>query len=383
MDVNLNQETVCTRDHLRLLLCGDVMTGRAIDQIMPWSVDPVLYEPVVWSAGDYITLAERFHGPIPRNVGPDYIWGDALALTEAMAPDVRIANLETAVTTSDDYAPKGINYRMHPANVTCLQAAQLDICTLANNHVLDWGAKGLLETLGVLRGAGIKTAGAGTDLCEAVAPAVQRVGRRRVLVFAGGHTSSGVDPDWAATFHRPGIHLLRDFSPQTVAEVAEAIRLQRRSGDVVVYSVHWGGNWGYEVPEEHRAFAHGLIDEAGVDLVFGHSSHHPKGIEVYRNKLILYGCGDLINDYEGISGHEAFRPDLRVIYFPLLDDRGNLERLDMAVLEARGFALHEPAAQDVRWVGNRLAKVSEQFGVAVTNRGDSSALIGFTNSGRN
>ncbi|MEQ9547603.1 MAG: CapA family protein [Marinobacter sp.] len=355
---------------IRLLLCGDVMTGRGIDQIMPKSVDPILFEPVVQSAEEYVTLAKRRHGSIPRNVEPDYIWGDALPLMRAMAPDVSIANLETAVTTSDDRQLKGINYRMHPANVACLQTAHLDVCTLANNHVLDWGKDGLLETLDVLSDAEIKTTGAGIHLKDATTPAVVPVGERRVLVFAGGHTDSGIDPRWEATARDPGVHLLRDFSSRTLDGIALAVKSLRRDDDVVVYSVHWGDNWGYDVPEEHRAFAHALIDDAGVDLVFGHSSHHPKGIEVYRNKLILYGCGDLINDYEGISGYEAFRPDLRVIYFPLLDHCGDLERLDMAVLKASGFTLHRPAAEDVDWLADRLAEVSRESGVAIRSSGD-------------
>ena len=139
---------------------------------------------------------------------------------------------------------------------------------------------------------------------------------------------------------------------------------------MVVYSIHWGGNWGYDVPEEQQAFARALIDEAGVDLVFGHSSHHPKGIEVYRNKLILYGCGDLINDYEGISGHEAFRSDLRVLYFPVVGDRGDLDRLEMAVLKSRGFALHRPEAEDVAWMGDCLTKASRAFGTGIRCAGD-------------
>lgn len=61
------------------------------------------------------------------------------------------------------------------------------------------------------------------------------------------------------------------------------------------------GNWGYGVTRRTREFAHELLDHAGVDLIHGHSSHHPLGIEVYRDKLILYGCGDFINDYEGIG----------------------------------------------------------------------------------
>ncbi|WP_166263616.1 CapA family protein [Marinobacter caseinilyticus] len=357
-------------NHLRLLLCGDVMTGRGIDQIMPRSVDPILFESVVQSAVDYIALAERRHGPIPRNVEPHYIWGEALPLMQAMSPDVRIANLETAVTTSGDRQHKGINYRMHPANVACLQAAHLDVCTLANNHVLDWGERGLRETLEVLRDAGIKTAGAGIDLNDAMAPAVQPAGERRVLIFAGGYRNSGIDPGWAATPHGPGVHLLPDFSSRTAAGIAQAVQSLRRDDDVVVYSVHWGSNWGYDVPEPHRAFAHTLIDEAGVDLVFGHSSHHPKGIEVYRNKLILYGCGDLINDYEGIAGYEAFHPDLRVIYFPLLDHCSDLKGLDMAVLETGGFALHRAPAEKVDWLGGCLAAVSRESGVGIRSSGD-------------
>jgi Putative enzyme of poly-gamma-glutamate biosynthesis (capsule formation) len=76
----------------------------------------------------------------------------------------------------------------------------------------------------------------------------------------------------------------------------------KQQGDIVVASIHWGGNWDYKVPREQREFAHKLIDEAGVDVIHGHSSHHIKGIEVYRGKLIMYGCSDLLNDYEGISG---------------------------------------------------------------------------------
>jgi poly-gamma-glutamate capsule biosynthesis protein CapA/YwtB (metallophosphatase superfamily) len=73
-------------------------------------------------------------------------------------------------------------------------------------------------------------------------------------------------------------------------------------GDIVVASIHWGGNWGYRIPSAHIAFAHALIDKSQVDVIHGHSSHHPIGLEVYKGKLVIYGCGDFINDYEGISG---------------------------------------------------------------------------------
>ena len=123
------------------------MLGRGIDQIMRCPSDPTLYESYVTSALGYVELAERANGPIPRKCSFDYVWGQALGDLDAARPAARIINLETSITTSMSPAPKGINYKMHPGNVSCLKAAKVDCCVLANNHVLDWGREGLLETL--------------------------------------------------------------------------------------------------------------------------------------------------------------------------------------------------------------------------------------------
>jgi poly-gamma-glutamate synthesis protein (capsule biosynthesis protein) len=140
----------------RLFLCGDVMTGRGIDQILPHPSAPALYEPYIRSALDYVRIAQRANGHIPKPVDFEYVWGDALEALGESAVDARIVNLETAITRSDDYwRGKGINYRMHPHNLACLNAANIDCCVLANNHVLDWGYAGLSETLVSLRQAGI------------------------------------------------------------------------------------------------------------------------------------------------------------------------------------------------------------------------------------
>jgi poly-gamma-glutamate capsule biosynthesis protein CapA/YwtB (metallophosphatase superfamily) len=120
---------------LNLFLCGDVMTGRGIDQLLPQPSRPHLYEPYVTDARDYVRLAERASGPIARPVGFDYVWGEARAEIDRRAPQLRIVNLETAITTSEDAWPgKGIHYRMHPANVGVLTAARIDACALANSH---------------------------------------------------------------------------------------------------------------------------------------------------------------------------------------------------------------------------------------------------------
>src|SRR5713226_1537518 len=144
--MRLNQaEAIC------LFLCGDVMTGRGIDQVLPHPGNPVLYESYVRDARDYVQLAERVNGPIPRPVDLEYIWGDALEELQRAGTDLRIINLETSITRSGSPWPnKGIHYRMHPLNVGCITAAGVDCCCLANNHVLDWGYEGLEETLQTL-----------------------------------------------------------------------------------------------------------------------------------------------------------------------------------------------------------------------------------------
>jgi poly-gamma-glutamate capsule biosynthesis protein CapA/YwtB (metallophosphatase superfamily) len=80
---------------ITLFLCGDVMIGRGVDQIQLNSVHPRLFEPSITNAGDYVRLAERANGRIPRPVAPDYVWG-ALDDIDALAPDARIINLETS-----------------------------------------------------------------------------------------------------------------------------------------------------------------------------------------------------------------------------------------------------------------------------------------------
>jgi poly-gamma-glutamate synthesis protein (capsule biosynthesis protein) len=331
------------------------------------------------SALDYVVLAEQSHGPIPRPVNFGYVWGDALAEWARVAPDVRIVNLETAVTTRDDWQRgKGIHYRMHPSNVPCLTAAHIDCCVLANNHVLDWGEAGLAETLATLRHAHLQTAGAGRDLAAAAAPAVLATARGRVLVFAFGAESSGIPEEWAAAANRPGVNLLADFSDATVARIATQVKAARRPGDVVVASIHWGGNWGYTVPTAHQRFAHGLVEHCAVDVVHGHSSHHPMGIEVYQGHPILYGCGDFLNDYEGISGYEAYRGDLSLMYFLGVDPAsGKLLRLQMVPMQMRRFRLNRASAKDARWLCARLDRESRPLGSQVTAATDGGLELGW------
>jgi poly-gamma-glutamate synthesis protein (capsule biosynthesis protein) len=355
-------------DPITLFLCGDVMTGRGIDQVLPHPGDPRIHESYLKNAQGYVALAEKAHGPIQKPVDDAYIWGDALQEWERVRPDVRVINLETSVTQSDDaWEGKGIHYRMNPQNVPCLTAARIDCCALANNHVLDWGYAGLAETLETLQGAGIRTAGAGRDLAEAEAPAVVDVaGKGRVLVYSYGSPTSGIPVLWAASVDRAGVNLLEDLSERAVQRVRRNVEAAARPGDVVVVSLHWGSNWGYDVPPEQAAFAHRLIDDAGVDVVHGHSSHHVKGIEVYQGRLILYGCGDLLNDYEGIRGYERFRGDLALMYFVTVDPAtGELIRLQMTPMQTRHLRANRASRRDARWLRDVLNREGKQLGTWV------------------
>jgi len=369
-------------NHISLFLCGDVMTGRGIDQVLPHPGDPQLHEPYVISAETYVALAEETNGPIPRPVDFAYIWGDALDELELAAPDVRLINLETAVTRSADYWPgKGIHYRMSPDNMACITAAKIDCCALANNHVLDWGYAGLAETLGSLGKAGIKSAGAGHGVEAAQGPAVIELpGKGRVIVFSLGSETSGIPRQWAASEKNPGVNLLKDFSLNTVRQIARQVRAVKQPGDIVVASIHWGGNWGYDVADDDTDFAHNLIDEAGVDIIHGHSSHHPKGLQVYHNKLVIYGCGDFLNDYEGISGYEAFRDDLTLMYFVRVDPAsGNLVSLNMLPMQIKRFRLNRASGKDVQWLKEVLDRESRKWGARIEMKDGRTLVLQFKN----
>jgi len=360
-----------------LFACGDVMTGRGVDQILPCPGDPRLREAHVGDARAYVRLAERASGPIPRPVDFAWPWGDALGVLDAMAPDVRLINLETAVTRRADFAPgKAVHYRMSPRNLPCVAAARPDVCALANNHVLDFGRTGLAETLAALARAGLTAAGAGADAAAAWQPApVSLPGGGRVLVFSCGTASSGIPPGWAAATARPGVSFLPSLSRASAGALIDRAAAVRQDGDLVVVSIHWGANWGYDVTAEEVRFAHQLID-GGVSLIHGHSSHHPRPVEVYRGRLILYGCGDCIDDYEGISGYEEFRDELRLLYFASLTrGTGTLQALRMVPMRARNMRLWHASPADSRWLAATLSRISHRFGSQIDDQPDGTLLL--------
>jgi poly-gamma-glutamate synthesis protein (capsule biosynthesis protein) len=390
---------------VRIFLCGDVMTGRGIDQILPYPSNPELKEPFVKDARDYIRFAEEVNGKINYPVSFDYIWGDALKELEKEKVDIRIINLETTITTSNNFLPKGINYRMNPKNIDVLKVFKVDVACLANNHILDFGEEGLLETIETLKKNGILTVGAGKNIEEASKPAVIKIDpfpkvrveseKVRVIIFNYADVSSGVPIWWKAEENKAGVNLWdADYTDLTqtrqnkiskwpafhsvsytsssaksafysTKSALNKISAGSASSSVKsafkIFSIHWGPNWGYEISEEERSFAHRLIDEANIDIVFGHSSHHFKGIETYKGKLIIYGAGDFINDYEGIGGYEEFRGDLVLGYVVEIKNL-KINKLILLPFRIKKFRLNYCTDEEIDWIFNVLKRESKIYG---------------------
>ncbi|HET8731421.1 MAG TPA: CapA family protein [Moraxellaceae bacterium] len=366
---------VQTGSPLTLFFCGDVMTGHGIDPLLHPSE---LLSPTLRSVTDalqYVRDASQDDLPLPRPVCFDYPWGDVLGLLRREQPDLRLVNLEATITARGTPVATRAHTRLPPQHLPILAALGVDGVVLANHHALDWGEGGLDDTLAALRQAGITGVGAGHDRVEAEQEAQWLVpGKARIRVFAFGHASSGLPADWAANEDHPGIGWLDALDDTTVARIGQRILATRNEGDIVVVSLHWGGGWGYEVSAEQRSFAHALVDEAGVDIVWGHGSHHPRPIEVYHGRLILYGIGDFQGENRNAE-HGNFRPDLAAMYLPCVAPDGSLRELRLWPLRVHLFRLKRASAGDSYWLARTLSDAGTELGTTLEMQGDGSLRL--------
>lgn len=254
-----NQE----QSHLKLLFVGDVMLGRLVNEAL-------------------------------KEAPPAYPWGDTLSLLHDA--DVRICNLECVCSDWGapwSATPKLYNFRSDAKNIETLKAARIDAVSLANNHSLDFGYEGLFHMLNILQVAGIHYAGAGTTLREASAPAIWDVAGKTIGFIA----FTDNEPPWEATGEQAGVwYVPIALQGKRAEHLFEVVRGTKEEVDMLIVSAHWGPNWGYDPPVEHIPFAHVLIDE-GADVIFGHSGHIVRGIEIYKDKPVMYCTGDFIDDY--------------------------------------------------------------------------------------
>src|SRR5256884_6992083 len=248
---------------MTLLFVGDVMLGRLVNAVL-------------------------------QEKSPAYPWGDTLSLFHDA--DVRFCNLECAISdwgTPWSVTPKVFHFRSDAKNIETLKAAHIDAVSLANNHTLDFGYEGLFQMMDILGAAGIHYAGAGTTISEASQPAIWEMSGKKIGLIA----FTDNEPVWEATQEQPGVFYVPITLKDKRAErLFEMVRKTKDVVDFLIVSAHWGPNWGYTPPAEHIPFAHALID-AGADVIFGHSGHIVRGIEVYKDKPIMYCTGNFIDDY--------------------------------------------------------------------------------------
>lgn len=284
-----------------------------------------------------------------------------------------ISNLETSITTHPNPWPdKAFNYRMHPANVDFLREAKITYTSLANNHTLDFCEEGLAETVSTLKEEGIAFAGAGHTRVEALGPAKLTLGGDyRVHVYSASdhpYSWSKIETFHHIDYHPDTRHRLRSLLTSTSTSV---------ESDLTIFSVHWGPNYAEEPSSSIRELAHFLVDECDVDVVHGHSSHHIQGVEMYKGGLIIYGCGDFVDDY---AIHLDWRNDLGALWRLRLSARAmakpgeelrkkrlKVDRLEALPTRIKDFQTNvlEPDDPDWQWTRDWVSRLSGRLGTEV------------------
>jgi len=272
---------------LKLVFVGDVMLGRLVNDAL-------------------------------ERVPAEYPWGDTTAIFRQA--DWRACNLECVISdrgTPWGMTPKEFHFRSDAKNVAVLKAAGIDAVSLANNHTLDYEYEAMFEMLEILDKEHIAHAGAGVNLAEASAPAISDVKGIKIGLIA----FTDNEPEWAAGLARAGtFYIPTRADDQGAQRLLEAVRQTKEKVGFLAVSAHWGPNWGYQPPAEHIRFGRLLID-AGADIIFGHSGHVFRGVEVYKRRPIMYCAGNFVDDY---AVDEIERNDQSFIF--VVDIRGGCIR---------------------------------------------------------
>lgn len=266
---------------------------------------------------------------------------------------------------------------MHPANIQCLKEAGINYASLANNHTLDFETEGLLETVRTVKNAGIAFAGAGESREEAHRPAELLLENHNEDAYYLVHVYSASDHpgDWASV---PNFHLI-DYSPETRSRLRDMLTSAPSRPDFKIFSVHWGPNYEWTPSDDIQSLAHFLIDECSVDLIHGHSSHHIQGVEVYKDKLIIYGCGDFVDDY---AINTTYRNDLSGIWKVRLEETQE-EKLEVGALELYPTRIKRFQTNlikrndpDLAWVHSKFQQLCRSLGTEVERKfGDQGQIL--------
>ncbi|KAJ5492435.1 Capsule synthesis protein CapA [Penicillium expansum] len=356
---------MATLKDFTLTFTGDVMLGRLLDQLMPEHVTNQHDERIATTfIKAHPTLLSK------GNYTPSSPWGTTLPPPSLFYPGMHQPRNRPPIP----WPNKVFNYRMHPANLgPILHAGGIDYASLANNHTLDFDTEGLTETVQTLQRANVAYAGAGETADDARKPAVLHLPRASEVIDESKqhrytvHVYSASDHPrvWASV---PGFNLF-DYTRDTRARLREMlVDAEETKPALKIFSVHWGPNYAWQPDGRITSLAHFLVDECGVDIVHGHSSHHVQGVEVYHGKLVIYGCGDFVDDY---ALNEEYRNDLGALWRVVVREKSGgglgLERLEIFPTRVERFkaVLLDSKDADHAWVRRRICELSGELGTSV------------------
>ncbi|WP_048810076.1 CapA family protein [Candidatus Methylacidiphilum infernorum] len=312
---------------MRIILVGDVMLGRKVDEWL--------------EKADF-----------------SYPWGDLLPLFRCA--DWKGCNLECVMTDLDqpeDLPPKIFRFSSKLKNIEVLKEAGIRAVSLANNHVLDWGTEALAEMLDGLDALGILHSGAGMNREECRRPAVDHIHGFKIGFLA----FSDNEPSWEASESKPGIHYVPIEPNDPRAKfLFKLVQKTKSQVDFLIVSAHWGPNWGFEVPSEHLDFAHRLI-ENGADLVYGHSPHVFRAVEVFHGKVVLYSCGDFIDDY---SVDPYFRNDWSFVFL-LGIEKAKIVSVRLFPVVISNFRAQKAKGREAREILEKMVSLCRALGTTV------------------
>lgn len=309
-------------DTVTIGFMGDVMIGRLVNEIIPTK-------------------------------GYAYPWGNTLSLLQKM--DLRIINLETTLTTHQEKNPKVFNFKALPDRVETLKIAHIDVANLANNHTLDFMQEGLAETIATLDSANIKHVGAGMNEQEAQQPVI--ITKNNIRIGIIGYTDN--EPTWKAEKNKPGINYIRVGDLHTIKKQITALR---PDVDILIVTSHWGPNMQQRPSQEFIQFAHDIID-AGADIIHGHSSHVFQGIEIYKNKIIMYDTGDFIDDY---AVDPQLRNDQSCLFTVVVNKKGP-QSVTVTPVVINDMQVNLATAKEKEEIMRRIQKLSQEFGTTMND----------------
>jgi len=296
----------------------------------------------------------RLVNEVLKNKPSSYPWGNTLKVLNSA--DQRFCNLECVISdrgSTWNITPKMFHFRSDAKNINVLKDANINAVSLANNHILDFGYEAMFETQRLLSRADIKNAGAGVNFDEASEPAIWENEGKMIgfLAFTDN------EPVWEANAERPGVFYVPiDSNDDRARTLFEIVKATKEKTDILIVSTHWGENWGYSPKPEHISFAHDLIDK-GADIVFGHSAHVFRGIEIYKDRPILYSAGDFIDDY---AVDEIERNDESFVF--MIDiEPGNLRGIILYPTVIKNFQARLAKGNEAENIALKMQTLSAEF----------------------